>query len=417
MSLRGRGGNVAPTARAAGRPRETLRLRDLDLRGRRLLLRTDLNVPLDAGDVADDARIRAALPAVRSAREAGAKAVIVASHLGRPGGRAERGLSLQPVARALSNLLGAPVRFHPARAGWTPAGAEGAGAEGVHLLENLRFHPGETANDANFAAALAAWGDEYANDAFGAAHRRHASVDACARRFRRAAAGPLLERELEALGGALTAPARPFTAVLGGAKVSDKLGVIAALADCADRILVGGAMAYTFLAAQGIPTGRSRLEPDRLSDARRLLGRAGERLLLPTDHLTAAGPNAAAGEASAGRAIANDEVGLDIGPRTAERWAGVIAEAATVLWNGPLGLFESAPFAGGTNRIARAVAEAADRGAVTIVGGGDSLAAVARAGVASRIGHLSTGGGASLAFLAGDALPGVEALARRPPNH
>lgn len=287
------------------------------------------------------------------------------------------------------------------------------------VLENLRFHPGEEANDPDFAAALAAFGDEYANDAFGAAHRRHASVDACARRFPRAAGGPLLEREVSELGGVLDSPRRPFVAVLGGAKISDKAAVVESLLARADRVLLGGAMAYTFLAARGVPTGRSLVEPDRVADAARLLARCADRLELPLDHRAApADESAARGEETGPSVfpeggIPTDWRGLDIGPETAERYAAGIGRAATVLWNGPLGLAEDPRFAEGTNRIAAAVAEAADRGAATVVGGGDSLAAVRRAGFADRIGHLSTGGGAALAFLAGEPLPGLDALAAR----
>lgn len=404
---------------------ETLRLSDLDLGGKRLLLRCDLNVPLESGRVADDFRIRAALPGIRAALDAGA-AVVAATHLGRPKGRFDAALSVRPVAERLAELLPAPVRFRPepvrpgARPGARPAGRRpGEPAPGeVLALENLRFHPGEEANDPDFAAALAAFGDEYANDAFGAAHRRHASVDACARRFPRAAGGPLLEREVSELGSVLGSPRRPFVAVLGGAKISDKAAVVESLLARADRVLLGGAMAYTFLAARGVPTGRSLVEPDRIADAARLLARCADRLELPLDHRAAPADESAAGGEPAPPVFPEAGLpagwrGLDIGPETAERYAAEIGRAATVLWNGPLGLAEDPRFAGGTNRIAAAVAEAADRGAATIVGGGDSLAAARRAGFADRIGHLSTGGGAALAFLAGEPLPGLAALAAR----
>ena len=407
---------------------EALRLSDLDLRGKRLLLRCDLNVPVESGRVADDFRIRAALPGIRAALEAGA-AVVAATHLGRPKGRFDAALSVRPVAERLAGLLPAPVRFRPepVRPGARPPGRRPAGpAPGEALvLENLRFHPGEEANDPDFAAALAAFGDEYANDAFGAAHRRHASVDACARRFPRAAGGPLLEREVAELGSLLGSPRRPFVAVLGGAKISDKAAVVESLLARADRVLLGGAMAYTFLAARGVPTGRSLVEPDRIAGAARLLARCADRLDLPLDHRAAPVDGSAAGEEPAPPVFPEAGLpvgwrGLDIGPETAERYAAEIGRAATVLWNGPLGLAEDPRFAGGTNRIAAAVAEAADRGAATVVGGGDSLAAVRRAGFADRIGHLSTGGGAALAFLAGEPLPGLDALAasgrRAPPR-
>ncbi len=381
-------------------------LRELGLEGRQLLLRSDLNVPLAAGAVADDARIRAALPAIRLAHEKGAS-VVVASHLGRPQGTPDPALGLRPVASRLEALLGRPVRF----AGSASDAPRRLRPGETLLLENLRFHPGEVANDPAFAAALAAWGDEYANDAFGAAHRAHASVDACARHFPRAAAGPLLEREIETLGIVLADPPRPFVAVLGGAKVSDKLPVIRSLLPRADRILIGGAMAYTFFAAAGRPTGASLVEPDRIAEAADLLRDHPARLLLPADHLTAAAPDADAVEELPTTRIAEGSLGLDLGPRAREEFAAEIRSARTVVWNGPPGLFENARFAGGTLAVARAVAEATDRGATTIVGGGDSLAAVRLAGVGSRITHLSTGGGASLALLAGQPLVGVEALA------
>ena len=397
-------------------PSRKLGLSDLDLRGRRLLLRTDLNVPLRDGEVADDTRIRAALPAIRSAHRTGA-GVVLASHGGRPRGRVVPELSLRPVAARLSELLAGPVRFVEAPIGYEPgASVPVIGAGETLLLENLRFHPGETANDDAFAAALARFGDEYANDAFGTVHRTHASVDACARRFPRAAAGPLLTTELAALGALFEDPGRPFVAVLGGAKVSDKLPVIRSLLRHADRILIGGAMAYTFFMARGLPVGRSLVEPDRVDEARELLAEYGNRLLLPSDHLTAAAPDADAVVELPAEQIRADWMGLDIGPRTRSDFARVIREARTVVWNGPLGLFESPAFAAGTLSVARAVAEATDRGARTVVGGGDSAAAVRLAGVSTRIHHLSTGGGASLAFLAGRPLPGVEALPERPPE-
>ena len=282
----------------------------------------------------------------------------------------------------------------------------------VVVLENLRFHPGETGNSPEFAARLAAYGDEYVNDAFGAAHRAHASVEACARRFPRAAAGPLMEAELAALGMALANPPRPFVAILGGAKVSGKLPAIRSLLSRADRLLIGGAMAYTFAAAQGLPTGRSLVEPNRIAEAAALLDAHADRLVLPVDHCTAPSTDGnSIRELPIGEISAN-WMGLDIGPASRAAFASHIREAATVVWNGPLGLFENPRFAEGTTAgVALAVAEATDRGATSVVGGGDLLAAVRRAGVSGRISHLSTGGGASLAFLAGRPLPGVEALA------
>ena len=387
-----------------------LTLADLELRGRRLLLRADLNAPLANGRVADDGRLRAALPAIRDARRMGA-AVVVTSHLGRPGGAPDPALSLRPVAERLQELLGDAVGFGPGPVGHAGGGPPELRPGEVVLLENLRFHPGETRNAPEFAAALAAYGDEYVNDAFGAAHRAHASVDACARRFPRAAAGPLLEAELEALGLALGNPPRPFVAILGGAKVSDKLPVIRSLLRRADRILIGGAMAYTFTAAQGLATGRSLVERDRIAEAGKLLEDHADRLVLPTDHGTAPAPDAGPVRTLPIGEIADDWMGLDIGPASRAAFAAHLRDAATIVWNGPMGLFEDPRFAEGTTAVAHAVADATDRGATSIVGGGDSLAAVRRSGLAGRISHLSTGGGASLAFLAEEPLPGVEALA------
>ena len=386
------------------------RLEELDLRGRQLLLRSDLNAPLANGAVRDDTRLLAALPAIRAARRAGA-AVVVASHLGRPEGVADRRFSLDPVARRLSALLGRPVRFDPERAAPETSPFRLPPGE-VLLLENLRFHPGETANDPGFARRLAGWGDHYANDAFGTAHRAHASVEACARLFPQAAIGPLLRRETETLTAALTSPRRPFVVVLGGAKVGGKLPVVRSLLTRADRVLIGGAMAYTFLAAAGFPTGRSLVASECLAEARELLSSHPRRFLLPSDHLVVRDPGAAAGTRTRTTdTIPEDTVAFDLGNSAREAFAGAIRKAATVIWNGPMGMFERRRFAGGTEAVARAVASAADRGAATVIGGGDSLAAVHQAGLAARMGHLSTGGGAMLTFLAGRPLPGLEALA------
>lgn len=387
-----------------------LTLADLDLRGRRLLLRADLNAPLANGRVGDDSRLRAALPAIRAAREMGA-AVVVTSHLGRPGGAPDPALSLRPVAERLEELLGTAVAFDSGPAGPRGGVPPELRPGEVLVLENLRFHPGETRNSPEFAAALAAYGDEYVNDAFGAAHRAHASVDACARRFPRAAAGPLLEAELGTLGLALGQPPRPFVAILGGAKVSDKLPVILSLLRHADRILIGGAMTYTFTTARGLPTGRSLVERERVAEAAELLKEHADRLALPTDHCTAPAPDTGPVRVLPIGEIEADWMGLDIGPASRAAFAAHIGEAATIVWNGPMGLFENPRFAEGTTAVAHAVAEATGRGATSIVGGGDSLAAVRGSGLSGRISHLSTGGGASLAFLAERPLPGVEALA------
>ena len=387
-------------------------IRDLDLAGRRVLIRVDFNVPIADGAVGDDTRIRAALPTLRYALERGAT-VVLASHLGRPGGRPRRELSLRPVADRLAALLGAPVGFASDCVG-DPArrAVEEAGPGGVVLLENLRFHAAEERNEPAFAAALAMLADLYVNDAFGAAHRAHASTAGVVAHVREAATGLLMAAELEHLGSLLGAPARPFVAVLGGAKVSGKLDVIESLLARVDALLIGGAMAYTFFSRQGLPTGRSLVEADLLAATSRVEDGARARgvdLRLPADHVVA--ERIAPGERGETLAVTDaaigERLGVDIGPRTRAEYAARIAAARTVVWNGPLGVFEVDAFAAGTLAVARAVAET---DATTVVGGGDSIAAVAKAGVQDRITHVSTGGGASLEFLSGRTLPGVAAL-------
>lgn len=385
-------------------------LASTELRGKRVFVRADLNVPLSGGQISDDSRIRASLPTLERLRAAGAR-IVLASHLGRPKDAADPKLSLAPVARALSTALKTPVALASDCVGPEVEAAVARLRDGeVLLLENLRFHREETKNEPGFAKALAALADVYVNDAFGTAHRAHASTAGMVAHVPIVAAGGLLAQELEALSSALT-PERPFVCFLGGAKVSDKLGVLEALIERADTVAVGGAMAYTFLAARGEAIGRSLVEPDRFDDARRMLARAEARgcpLLLPTDHVVADRVDAQA-EARVVSTIPADAMGVDIGPRTAERYAAAAAGARTILWNGPMGVFEIDAFAKGTESLARAVAASP---AKSIVGGGDSLAAVAKVGVGDRISHLSTGGGASLEFVQGLTLPGVAALDR-----
>jgi phosphoglycerate kinase len=383
-----------------------LSIRDLDLHNKRVFMRVDFNVPLADGgkQISSDKRIRASLPSIQYALDHGA-ALILASHLGRPKGKPNPEMSLAPVATRLSDLLNKPVAMAPDCIG--PAVEAMLPKPGeVLLLENLRFHPEEEKNDPEFSRKLAALCDVYVNDAFGSAHRAHASTVGMIAYVKQAAAGFLMERELEYLTKVTKNPARPCVAILGGAKVSDKIDVIRNLMKIVDRVLIGGAMAYTFLRARGESTGKSLVEEDKIELARELMAEAGGKLELPVDHVVAAELKAGVATQVVA-AIPDGMMGLDIGPRTIEVYSNTIAGAKTIIWNGPMGVFEVPPFDAGTVALARSVAAS---GAVSVVGGGDSEKAVKSAGVADRISHISTGGGAALEFLAGIELPGVAAL-------
>ena len=392
-----------------------LSLKDLDPQGKRIFLRVDFNVPLDEeGHIRDDTRIKAALPTIHSLLEQKAR-LIIASHLGRPKGKFVPELSLKPAAQRLSELLDREVTLAPGVIGDEVRQLKKNLQEGqVLLLENVRFHEEETANDENFARNLAQEVDAYVNDAFGTCHRAHASVVAITRFVDKAVAGLLVEKEVDYLSKVVHSPQKPFTAILGGAKVSDKIPVIEGLLDKADEVLIGGAMAYTFFKAQGLDVGRSLVEEDTIGLASSLLDRIEEKTVnfhLPLDHILAAEPEAEA-ESRAADAFPfpSDMMALDIGPKTVEHYAEIISKAKTVFWNGPMGVFEVDQFSQGTTKIAEAVASS---GAVSIIGGGDSIAAVTKAGVADKISHISTGGGASLEFVAKGTLPGIEVLTEK----
>ena len=388
-------------------------VRDIDVTGKRVFLRSDLNVPIEDGRITDDTRIRASLPTIIHLLERGA-AVIVASHLGRPKGKVNDALRLKPVADRLSALLGRPVRMTGDALGpGVQVAVDKLRPGDLLLLENLRFHPEEEANEPGFAESLAKFADIYVNDAFGAAHRAHASTEGITH-FLPSVAGLLMEREVDSLTRLLVRPARPFHSIIGGAKVSGKLEVLEALLARCQAVLVGGGMANTLLAAKGLQLGKSLVEPDQLDNAKRILEQARRkrvRLMLPTDAVIAPQIHARA-KTQVVRidAVPKDQMVVDIGPETVKAFTEHLSKAKTIFWNGPMGVFEIPQFANGTNAIAQALAKRTAAGVTTVVGGGDSVAAVERAGLADRMTHVSTGGGASLEFLEGKALPGVDAL-------
>lgn len=395
-----------------------LTIRDLDLKGKRVFIRVDFNVPLKDGAVTDDTRIRETLPTLKVAIDKGGR-LVLSSHLGRPKGGPDPKYSLKPVAKKLEELLGKPIAFASDCVGADAEAKSKALKDGeVLLLENVRFHPQEEKNDEAFSKQLAALCDGvFVCDAFGSAHRAHASVVGITKFVKQAAAGLLMEKEIAYIGKAVSNPTRPFVAILGGAKVSDKIEVVENLMKIADAMLIGGGMAYTFLKAQGLEIGKSLVEEDKLELAKRILSEAQQKnfkFLLPVDNVIAPEFKAdAPSKVVDSKSMPADQMGLDIGPKTIEAYKAEIAKAKTIVWNGPMGVFEMPAFAKGTLEIAKAVAAATGSGATSIIGGGDSVAAVHQSGVAKQISHISTGGGASLEYLGGRKLPGVEALTNK----
>jgi phosphoglycerate kinase len=395
-----------------------LSIRDLDLAGKKVFIRVDFNVPLEGGVVTDDTRITAAIPSIQYAVDKGAR-LILASHLGRPKGQRNAKYSLKPVADHLAKVIGLPVAFASDCIGEEAAKVVNELKDGgIAVLENLRFYAEEEGNDPKFAQQLASLCDLYVNDAFGTAHRAHASTEGMTKFVKQAAAGFLMEKELRYLIEALASPRRPFVVILGGAKVSDKIQVIENLLKSADTVLIGGAMAYTFLKARGLEVGKSLVELDKTDLANQLVTAAAARgvnLQLPVDHVVAANPDDGANAATVRvEATPADRMGLDIGAASQKAYAAIIGGAQTIIWNGPMGMFEKAPFDQGTRAIAQAVVEASEKNnATSIIGGGDSVAAIQESGLADKITHISTGGGATLELLAGDVLPGVAALTEK----
>ena len=390
-----------------------LSITDVEVNGKLVFVRVDFNVPLDdSGQVTDDTRIKAALPTLKHLVDNNAK-IICASHLGRPKGEKKPEFSLEPAAKRLAELIGREVTFNGETVGKAVESTKAALKEGdILLLENLRFHPGETKNDAGFASELAANIDVYINDAFGSSHRAHASIQKITENVPVAAAGFLLEKEIQYLGMATDNPPKNYTVILGGAKVSDKIPVITNLLEKANKILIGGAMAYTFLKAQGVGVGRSRVEPDFIQTCKNILEKAKEKnveILLPVDHVAAIKiePEVTVRMIKQKESIPDEMMGLDIGFDTIGIYTGALKDAELIVWNGPMGVFEIDTFAAGTTEIAKAVAESS---AASVIGGGDSVSAVNKVGVADKITHISTGGGASLEFLSGETLPGIESL-------
>ncbi|MDI6839703.1 MAG: phosphoglycerate kinase [bacterium] len=386
-------------------------LRDIELKGKRVLMRVDFNVPIEAGEITDDTRIRAVIPTIQYILNKGSKLIIM-SHLGRPKGKRVESMSLKPVAEQLSKLLGKPVKFMPCCIGKENEKATHTMQDGdVMLLENTRFHPEEEANDSKYGKELAKLGDVYVNDAFGAAHRAHASVEAVTHYFDIKVPGFLMEKELKYLGGLLKSPRKPFIALLGGAKISGKIDVINNLLPVVDKLLLGGGMAFTFFKSMGYGVGSSILEEDKLTLAKEIVDKWKHKLLLPSDVVCAAKfDKEAEKKVVAAQTIPDGWVGLDIGPNTVTQYTEILSSANTVFWNGPMGVFEFTRFENGTKAIAKKIAEVTKRGGITVIGGGDTVAAVNKFEMSSQITHISTGGGASLELLSGIKLPGVEAL-------